>query len=201
MRASRLTMADYDDPERAASYGKRPGTTRAELRVLSRLLRRFPPGGVLLDVPCGNGRLAPFLRGLGPRVLIGVDGSAAMAGEGRAEYELTMAGDASRLPLRDATADLVVCMRLLHHFREAADRRAILAELCRVSRGLVVVTYYARRTLEGLRRRRASARVGLRRREFEDDLRASGLEIVSHRSLLPLVREQTLVAARRRTGR
>ena len=88
-------------------------------------------------------------------------------------------------------------MRLLHHFESSEERRPILREFARVGRGLVLVSFYSRWTLEGLRRRyrpkRASTRFGVSRQVFLADLEAAGLTPLAVRSLTPLVREQTLV--------
>jgi SAM-dependent methyltransferase len=53
MRESRVIEA-YGDPRHAASYDKRPGTHRAEVRALDRLIGDLPSGLRLLDGPCGN---------------------------------------------------------------------------------------------------------------------------------------------------
>ncbi len=196
-----MRIPGYEDPERAARYGKRPATTRAEVRALRRLLGGTAPGLVVLDVPCGNGRLAPALRELRPARLLGADGSPAMAARARPVCDGVVVADASRLPLPDRAADLVVCVRLLHHFPASGDRRRILRELRRVSRGKVVLSYYRAATLEGLRRRlrpkRPSGRTGLSGAALRADLAAAGLRLLRSRSLLPLVREQTLVLAGR----
>ncbi|HEX7937366.1 MAG TPA: methyltransferase domain-containing protein, partial [Gemmatimonadaceae bacterium] len=68
----------------------------------------------------------------------GVDIAESVARAGGRFLDSAAAGDALRLPLRDASADLVICSQLLHHFTET-DARVVLAELHRVSRGWVVV--------------------------------------------------------------
>jgi ubiquinone/menaquinone biosynthesis C-methylase UbiE len=194
-----LTIPEYDDPSRARGYGKRPGTTRAELRALRRLLGAATRGSAALDVPCGNGRLAGLLSELGYRFLLGLDGAPAMARAARPRYLATVAGDAARLPLPDRSVDLVLCVRLLHHFPEADARRAILGELSRVARRAVAFSYYRSGTLEGLRRRirrkRPGGRFGLSGAAILADVRAAGLEPARSASLLPLIREQTFVLA------
>jgi SAM-dependent methyltransferase len=188
----KLTIPAYDDALAASRYGKRRGTTRAELRVLGRLVPPLGPGSVVLDVPCGNGRLAPFLRALRPRVLLGIDGAAAMAGRAAPAYDRALVGDVAAMPVADRSVDLVLCSRLLHHFPDAGDRAALLRELARVSRGLVVFSFYRSATLEGLRRRfrlkRRSARVGLPLRRIRAECRAAGLSPIRVASLCPLVR-------------
>jgi SAM-dependent methyltransferase len=193
----RLVIDTYDDPENAARYGKRPATMRAEARALHRLLPGDLAGLDVLDVPCGNGRLGPLLRALGPRRVIGVDGAAAMARRAGG-YDAVLVGDAAAIPLGDAAVDVTICMRLLHHFPAAVDRAAILGELARVTRRFVVFSFYRAATLEGLRRRcrrRPSARVGFSLRRIRSEAAEAGLRVIRAASLLPLVREQTLVLA------
>jgi SAM-dependent methyltransferase len=48
-------------------------------------------------------------------------------------------GDARRLPLADASVDLVLCTLALHHFTEP-DARAVLSEMRRVARQYAVVS-------------------------------------------------------------
>jgi SAM-dependent methyltransferase len=196
---------DYGDPVRARAYGKRPGTTRAEARVIRRLLGDLPAVHDALDVPCGSGRLAPVLAGLGIPGVTGVDRSLAMARLARDAGEASVQGDAGSLPFAARSADVVVGVRLLHHFTGRGERVRILREFARVTRGPVLVSLYRRWTLEGLRRRlrpkRPSTRVGLTMREVRRDAAEAGLTLVRYASLLPLVREQTFVLLRARESR
>lgn len=199
-REVRRTIGAYDDPATASDYDKRPSTTRAELRVAARLLGERGRGEKILDVPCGRGRLGPFLRSLSPESLVGADGSRAMLTGGRETHDIRLVADAGALPFPSREFGIVVCMRLLHHFSESADRIAILSELARVSADLVLVSYYESRSLEGMRRRwrrkRPSGRVGIPAAGFRADLAAAGLSPLRRASLLPLVREQNLVLAK-----
>jgi SAM-dependent methyltransferase len=79
----------------------------------------------------------------------GIDLSAAMVTEagdalaplitaGRVEL---LVGSAARLPLPDASVDTAVCHRLIHHLPDAADRARVLAELARVARRSVVLSF------------------------------------------------------------
>jgi len=101
------------------------------------LERLVPPSGRdMVDVGCGGGALVRALTDLGARV-IGVEISESqMAGaveqdDGRGARYLV--GRAERLPLDDASVDIVVFMRSLHHV-PAADLGAALAEARRVTR-------------------------------------------------------------------
>jgi len=188
---------NWTKPEVAESYDKHPATHRAEVRTIRRLLGDRAPGASVLDVPCGNGRLTGLLAEYAPGPRMGADASAPMAREARAGLDLAVVANGARLPFPDDSVDLVVCVRLLHHLHDAEDRRRVLRELARVGRGSVLVSFYSSTTLQGLRRRyrpkRPSSRTGIRPAAFRRELAAAGLTVVESRSLLPLVREQTLV--------
>ncbi|SNR50528.1 class I SAM-dependent methyltransferase [Halorubrum vacuolatum] len=81
----------------------------------------------LLDVGGGSGRAAAAITG--PEVTV-VDASPRMLGRARRVRGLdAMAGDASRLPVRDDAVDAVMIVDALHHF---PDADATLAEVARV---------------------------------------------------------------------
>jgi len=74
-----------------------------------------PPGRMVLDVGCGEGRLARDLKARGYRV-VGVDGSPTLvrlAHEADPEMPVNV-GDAATLPFASATFDLVVAFMSLH---------------------------------------------------------------------------------------
>ena len=156
----------------------------------------------VLDAPCGTGRLRPALASRGARY-VGVDLSAEMLRAGPAGA--VARADVGRLPFADRAFDVVVCCRLLHHLAAAAERNNLLGELVRVSRGLVLVSYWdaaswqAWRRARGWRRAaRPDQRVPIRRGELERSLVASGAEVLGYRHSLRFVSCQAFVAARRR---
>lgn len=102
-----------------------------------------------IDVPCGAGRLRPALEAAGLR-WTGADISPLMLAENDGAVSQ---GSASALPFLDDAADLVVCCRLVHHYAEAAPRRAVLGELARVARRYVALSYWDAASLTAWRRR------------------------------------------------
>ncbi|MEU4688219.1 methyltransferase domain-containing protein [Actinoplanes sp. NPDC023714] len=95
------------------------------------------PGHVVLDVGCGTGRALPALAAAaGPtgRVL-GLDFTPEMLEEARKdrrdECATLILADARRLPVADASADVLFAAGLVHHL---PDPVAGLAELARVTR-------------------------------------------------------------------
>jgi len=86
----------------------------------------------ILDVGCGTGELTRVLREESDAEVVGLDADAALlrgtAADGR------VLGDATHLPFRDGTFDLVVCQALLVNL---PDPLAAVREFARVSDDLV----------------------------------------------------------------
>jgi 2-polyprenyl-6-hydroxyphenyl methylase/3-demethylubiquinone-9 3-methyltransferase len=93
-------------------------------------------GGVLIDLGCGAGLLAPHVPP-GYRHL-GVDLTASALAQARDHGVVTVRADVRRLPFPDATADVVSAGEILEH---VPDLDGVVAEACRVlrPRGLLVL--------------------------------------------------------------
>ena len=89
----------------------------------------LPAGATVLDVACGTGDVCVTLRSNGFRP-IGVDLSSGMLNVGRDDVPLIQ-GDASQLPLADASVDGVTCGFALRNFAHLAT---VLGEMARVVR-------------------------------------------------------------------
>ncbi|GIX49699.1 MAG: hypothetical protein KatS3mg131_3910 [Candidatus Tectimicrobiota bacterium] len=173
-----------------------------EQRLLAHLLRAWlPPQGPWLDVPCGYGRFAPLLARLG-FTAVGADLSLAMLrlaaeahGRGRWVQASLLA-----LPFADGAFDGALCVRLLHHRRPDAERQQILQELARVTRRVVLVSFYRYTPLHAATRRwrGGRARQGmLTLARFRALVAASGLELASLHALLRFVHAQTFAVLRK----
>lgn len=97
--------------------------------------RRYAEGRRVLDVACGEGYGSAILAGRAASV-VGVDIDGPTVAHARAAYasrpNLTFVeGSAAKLPLADASVDLVVSFETIEHL-EAADQPAMLAEFARV---------------------------------------------------------------------
>src|SRR5437870_3972474 len=91
------------------------------------------PASRVLDLGCGDGRVAARLAAAGAEVT-GVDPSAVALERARAAHpELTFLppGAGGRLPLDDASFDAVVCIDVLQH---VADTQLLMSETRRVLR-------------------------------------------------------------------
>ena len=107
-----------------------------------------PPGGVLVDLACGGGLMAPHAARLGYRH-VGVDLGLAGLELGRARGMLPVRGSVLAVPLADGCADVVVAGEVLEH---VDDDVAVLAECARLLRpgGTLVIDAIAATRLAGL---------------------------------------------------
>ena len=114
-----------------------------------------PRGARLIEVGAGFGRLAGEYAGYDSVVLL--DASAvhvAAASEtlgGDPRFQICL-GDALALPFPDASFDVAVCVRVLHHFN---DPRPLIAELGRIVRpgGVLILEFANKRNLKSIARR------------------------------------------------
>lgn len=122
---------------------------RAEVRLISRLLRRIPASDIAgfgLDLPCGQGRFFGLLSSVAPRVIEG-DWSlnmldAARRGISRCGAPATfIRASALALPFADGSIDLVFSVRLCHHLPQVEERLAYLREIMRVTGKWAIFTY------------------------------------------------------------
>ena len=118
----------YDD---LAEEWWRPGGAFEPLHWLARARADLIPSGargVLLDVACGGGLLAPHVKGKGYRH-VGVDIGDRATRIAREHGIATVRGDVLRLPLADESADVVVAGEVFEHVR---DLDGMLREIGRV---------------------------------------------------------------------
>ncbi len=187
----------YDEPGRAERYRERSQRrNREEWALVQSLLEGLreagtPPPATAIDVPCGTGRIAELLLGRGLAVTC-ADLSPAMLGEaegrlqGKRGYRGARALDLEA-PGEGApeTADLVVCLRFLHHLPDAATRAKVWATLRDLTAGHLIVSFHHPVSLHnltrGLRRvftRKRGDRHTLRPAILEAEARAAGLRVL-----------------------
>jgi SAM-dependent methyltransferase len=172
-----------------AAYGNKH-RDRRERRALERALGAIPAGSSVLDLPCGTGRLTGILLERGYRVT-GADSSPNMVGRARSLWAAPApqvpfeVQDALKTSYADGAFDSAVCNRLFHHFLEAATRRAALAELKRITKGALVVSFFnlnslgawSRRFRYALRGRTITDRVAILPSTLRADCEAVGLRL------------------------
>lgn len=119
--------AQYDD---LAGEWWRPHGAFEPLHWLAKARADLVPNGtgVLLDVACGGGLLAPHVRGKGYRHA-GIDIGESATRIAREHGVATSRGDVLRLPVRDASVDVVVAGEIFEHVH---DLERTVAEIARV---------------------------------------------------------------------
>jgi SAM-dependent methyltransferase len=75
-------VAAYD--AEAVTYNDHEYPSDMQQEWVARVLRRIPPGGIVLDAPCGTGKYFPLVAAAGHRVA-GVDQSAGMLAQAQAQ--------------------------------------------------------------------------------------------------------------------
>lgn len=132
-------------------------TNAREHHILARLLRRLDAPPSILDVACGTGRFGELLAKRSAS-LVCLDFSMPMLRLCRNNLEQACCGaryvqaNALHLPFGDRSFDLVLAIRLLHHFPERPLREALMRQLFRVARCGVIVTFADRHSLKGRQR-------------------------------------------------
>lgn len=141
---SGVTLAELDAATGyaawAATYDSKPNFILAvEEPVVESLLARISPGSAL-DAACGTGRHTGTLVRYGHEV-IGVDQSPEMLARAAAKVPQAQfrVGDLTKLPIPDASVDLVLCALALSHLPDVGEA---IAEFRRVLRpgGRLIVT-------------------------------------------------------------
>jgi ArsR family transcriptional regulator len=179
--AERARIASESFRRQGADWDEMRALDLPAAEVEAALLRLVPQdAGRLLDIGTGTGRVLELLA---PRVSrgLGIDASKAMLALARARLSragcaqcAVRLGDMYRLPLADASFDLVVLQMVLHH---AADPAGVLAEAARVLRpgGTAIVIDLAVHDRQDLTARLAHSRPGFTDRQMHDLLRDAGL--------------------------
>jgi len=116
--------ADYLTETRRGMWSDRDALTALDLPGRSRIL----------DVGAGTGELTRVLAEESPAEVVAVDADPRLLGHADADHRL--AGDATRLPVREDACDLVACQALLINLPDPA---AAVREFARVSSELVAV--------------------------------------------------------------
>jgi ArsR family transcriptional regulator len=179
--AERARVASESFRRQGADWDEMRALDLPAAEVEAALLRLVPQdAGRLLDIGTGTGRVLELLA---PRISrgLGIDASKAMLALARARLSragcaqcAVRLGDMYRLPLADASFDLVVLQMVLHH---AADPAGVLAEAARMlcPGGTAIVIDLGAHDRQDVTARLAHSRPGFTDAQMHDLLRDAGL--------------------------
>jgi ubiquinone/menaquinone biosynthesis C-methylase UbiE len=154
-------------------------------RLLNKALGDLSPASIVLDIPCGTGRIDNWLLKASWR-LVAADISSEMLAVARQKVRPTaswlgfLRADAHRLPFRSRSVDVVLCIRFLHLLDQEA-RLSILREIARVARRRAIVEFRVERPVKTAKRAliswltRRPARKKMTVLEIADELTRCGL--------------------------
>jgi len=141
-----------------ADYGNklhRKWSDRRERALLASYFAEIGAVDSILDLPCGHGRLADLLKSHCKRLIEG-DWSFTMVGLNRRDHgedhRSYFRASALEIPLPDRSVDVVVSFRLSHHLETVELRERHLAELFRVARKAVIVTWFSATSMKNVLR-------------------------------------------------
>lgn len=183
---SRSYAGHYD----MARYGGVLGSIKNwnTLSTIYKALRNIEEGSLMLDVPCGTGRLAPLLLHNGFR-WIGADISYEMIEVARRKTKVfkNVAGnvrlEAEHMPFKSGSIGCVASIRFIYHVPTSEERITILRELGRISKKWVIIDYNYPNPVRSLYRRIGylvkppKRKKRLSMREIHDELEAAGLRV------------------------
>jgi SAM-dependent methyltransferase/uncharacterized protein YbaR (Trm112 family) len=188
---------EYEELKEARRYNEeyrdqitKRWSTKREYRILERLLGSRPRSEILLDLPCGGGRLSPQLARY-TDLLVETDIAFGQLLYGREQHggkddRVWMTGSAFHIPFRDGSVDGVVCCRLNHHLPTPEERARLVGELLRVARGFVVMTFFDHRSVKNrLRQARRPLdgkppKMTMRVEDVRDLARRHGAELIAY---------------------
>jgi len=216
------TQARFDQQEVADEYVIRKNTlntdkNRREMACIEAGLDGLSADARVLDLPCGSGRLELMLLDRGYTV-VAADYAQAMLSAAQGYHHDLLQADSeksSRLSFQqedilntsfeDQTFDAVICNRLVHHYPEASLRQQVLAELKRITKDRIIVSFFSNFALSAarfhlnnkIRGITPDDRIPIWYKDFEHDIQQAGLRIndvypvrrgVSPQTYLKLVR-------------
>ncbi len=161
---------------------------KREQNCIRQALASTSKQSLILDLPCGTGRISYFLYELGFRVT-GADYSVHMIEEANKQLHVSDISfeqqDIMSIRHPDHTFQAAVCNRLFHHYPAAETRRAALKELMRVTDGPIIVSFFNSLSLSAcfskvknfLKNKKPIDRVPISFYTFKKDIEACGLKI------------------------
>lgn len=152
-QTSEAYQQNYQTDQEAAIYNAKYRerlakrlTTRREADILKRLLRSQGRCKVLLDLPCGGGRLSAFMSS-STDLLIEADIALGQLRYGSKNNRVFttqawMMASGFHIPLQNVSVDGTICVRLNHHLPDRAEREQVVRELLRVSKRFCIMSFF-----------------------------------------------------------
>lgn len=214
MEKNQLSFEDKYSYEHSKGYYSKHQSFRKHLttwfegRMVKRASGIAGNPKVILDLPCGFGRLWPALIATGATKIIAADKSTGML---QVAKEMTpaevlsrvtcIASTATEIELPDKSVDSIFCMRLLHHIHDKNYRLAIYHSFQRVARDTVVVSLWSQNSARYQRNKYKKSRDGKKPeeavrkgdryyfniQEMEAEFIEGGFEIIGHTDMLPYI--------------
>lgn len=184
------------------------GKHLAEMALVKKAFRHVPQGRVL-DVPSGGGRVSLWLAKHGYTVTA-ADLSESMleiVRENVAAEQLSIEvhhQDVEHLKYESKSFDAVISFRLFHHFPNPEIRARTVAELCRVARRYVLVSYFSPWAVTSVKRRLQKQFFGRKMAKFATPLaelvryfEANDFTFVENFARTPIIHTLNLAVFRR----
>jgi len=200
----------YDDAQHAREYFHKhqDGLMRRlshwrEEAIARKALKLAGSPTLALDLPCGAGRFWPLLCEQPSRVIFAADQSKQMLETALAcqapEVAQRVKGfqtSAFAIDLEDGAVDCIFCIRLLHHFNEEGQRRALFREFYRVTRDSLIVSLWVDGNYKAMRRKRLEQRRAAQgetsqnrfvvsKKQIEAEFKQAGFQVVKALDFLP----------------
>lgn len=183
----------FNSDEKAKRYSTRHLTSKKGARersCIKKALSDVKKNALVLDLPCGTGRLSSYLADLGFNI-VGADYSTFMLHYAKQSAANLMKKitfeqqDITAIKHADNTFSAAVCNRLFHHYPTAELRRSALRELARVTDGPIVVSFFNSYSLSAfltkiknsLRHKKPQDRFSIPLSDLKKDIEAVGLTI------------------------
>lgn len=183
-------------------------TDKLEKKAIEKALKTTTiSNGLVLDVPCGTGRMTELFLEKGFNVVAADISDAMMAHAIKRndhfghKVKFTKA-DVEKLNFEDNSFDVVLTIRLMHHIPPELHL-VVLRELWRVTRRWVIITFSNKYSLQNIRRDLFSIftkapRYSISPTLFRQEVDQAGFDIIEYNHLLPLFSETVTVLLEKR---
>ena len=173
-----------------------------EIKSIEKLIEKISPLGLILDIPCGTGKLANTLLTSGK--VIAADISESMIELARIDYEGHnnfvgfMCANATNLDFKDNTFDCIVCLRLMQRVPPEI-RKSMLNEYNRTGKRYLVISYGYTSFFHAIRikmltkiKRKNPIPCATKIRDIESELESCGWKIKHRIFTLPLLSSEII---------